>query len=140
MPRRKQTTIKLEELDIYPALLEELRHHPAYSDKDFATLKLTVLDSYEATIREVDKAITHLQYYVAAKKNTITIFEDEQFINRTQLSKMLGISRQTLADWIAKGFLTPQRSKYRPNIETFNTDAVLKQLQHYKTSHSGKRL
>jgi DNA-binding XRE family transcriptional regulator len=140
MPRRKQTTIKLEELDIYPALLEELRSHPTYSDKDFAALKLTVLESYEATIKEVDKAIIHLQHYVAAKKNAIETFEDEQFINRTQLSKMLGLSRQTLTSWISKGFITPLKSKNLPDIETFNTDAVMKQLRQYKTNHPGKQI
>ena len=51
MPRRKQTTINLKDLDTYSALIEELRNNPAYSDKDLTTLKLTVLDSYETTIR-----------------------------------------------------------------------------------------
>ena len=50
MPRRKLTTINLTELETYPALIEELRNNPAYADKDLKTLKLTVLDSYEATI------------------------------------------------------------------------------------------
>ena len=55
MPRRKLTTINLKELECYPALTEELRNNSDYSDKDLATLKLTVLDSYEPTIKEVDK-------------------------------------------------------------------------------------
>jgi hypothetical protein len=55
MPRRKLTTINLKELDTYPTLIEELRNNSAYADKDLSTLKLTVLDSYEATIKEVDK-------------------------------------------------------------------------------------
>jgi hypothetical protein len=78
MPRRKQTTINLKELDCYPTLIEELRNNPIYSDKDLTALKLTVFDSYEATIKEVDKAIKHLQNYVAAKRNTIEIFQGEQ--------------------------------------------------------------
>jgi DNA-binding transcriptional MerR regulator len=140
MPRRKQTVINLEELDVYPALLEELRHHRIYSDKDFDTLKMTVLESYEPTIRDIDKVITHLQYYVAAKKNAIETLEDEQLINRTKLAKMLGVSRQTLSHWIDKGFITPLQSKYLSNTETFNTDAVLSQLRQYKTTHPGKQL
>ena len=71
MPRRKQTTINLKELEVYPALIEELQNNPNYSSKDLMTLKLTVLDSYEATIKEVNKAIKHLQHYIIAKKNTI---------------------------------------------------------------------
>ena len=135
MPRRKLTTISLKELDIYSALIEELRKNPAYSDKDLTTLKLTVLDSYEATIKEVDKAIKHLQHYVAAKKNTIEVFQGEQLIRRVQLAKILGISRQTLTAWITKGFITPQKSKYLSNVETFSTDAVLEELTNYKTVH-----
>jgi predicted site-specific integrase-resolvase len=49
---------------------------------------------------------------------------------------MLGISRQTLTAWIDKGFITPLKSKYLPNVETFNTDAVLKELQDHKSKHS----
>ena len=55
MPRRKLTTINLKELECYPALIEELWNNPNYSVKDLSTLKLTVLDSYKPTIKEVDK-------------------------------------------------------------------------------------
>ena len=96
MPRRKQTTINLKELDTYSALIAELQNNPAYSDRDLTTLKLTVFDNYEATIKEVDKVIKHFQHYVVAKKNTIEVFQGEQLIHRVQLTKMLGISRQTL--------------------------------------------
>jgi DNA-binding XRE family transcriptional regulator len=132
MPRRKLTIINLKELKSYPTLLEELRNNPDYSDKDFTTLKLTVLDSYETTIREVDKAIKHLQHYVVAKKNTIETFKDEQLINRVKLAKMLGISRQTLTAWINKGFITPLKSRYLPNVETFSTNTVLEELRNTK--------
>jgi DNA-binding transcriptional MerR regulator len=140
MPRRKQTTINLKELEVYPSLIEELQNNPVYSDKDLTTLKLTVLDSYKATIKEVDKAIKHLQHYVVAKKNTIETFKDEQLINRVRLAKMLGISRQTLTTWINKGFITPQKSKYLPNTETFSTDTVLQELNNYKVKHSKEQI
>ncbi len=140
MPRRKQTTINLKELECYLILLEELRNNPSYSEKDLTTLKLTVLDSYEATIKEVDKAIKHLQHYVAAKKNTIETFKDEQLISRVQLAKMLGISRQTLTIWISKGFITPLKSKYLSNVETFSTDAVLEELREYKSEHPEEQI
>jgi DNA-binding transcriptional MerR regulator len=140
MPRRKLTTINLKELDAYSALIEEIRNNPAYADKDFSTLKLTVLDSYEATIKEVDKAIKHLQHYVAAKKNIIETFQDEQLINRVRLSQMLGISRQTLTAWINKGFITPLKSNYLPDYETFSADAVLQELNNYKEEHSEEHI
>jgi len=46
MPRRKPTTINLQELETYSALIEELRNNPDYTDKDFTTLKLTVLNKH----------------------------------------------------------------------------------------------
>ena len=136
MPRRKLTTINLKELKIYPVLIDELRNNFAYADKDLTTLKLTVLDNYEATIKEVDKVIKHFQHYVVAKKNTIEVFQDEQLIHRTQLAKIIGISRQTLTSWINKGFITPQKSKYLSNTEIFSTNVVLQELNNYKTVHS----
>ena len=140
MPRRKQTTINLKELECYSTLIEELQNNLAYFDKDLSTLKLTVFDSYEATIKEVDKAIKHLQHYVAAKKNSIETFQGEQIINRVHLAKMLGISRQTLTSWINKGFITPLKSKYIKNHETFYTDTVLEQLNSYKTAHQSEQI
>ena len=140
MPRRKLTSINLKELESYPALIEELQNNPTYSDKDLTTLKLTVYDSYEATIKEVDKAIKHLQHYVVAKKNTIETFRDEQLIHRVQLAKMLGISRQTLTSWINKGFITPLKSKYLSNVEIFNIDTVLQEFNKQKSKHSGEQI
>ena len=140
MPRRKQTTINLKELEVYPALIEELQNNPNYSSKDLMTLKLTVLDSYEATIKEVNKAIKHLQHYIIAKKNSIETLKDEQLINRVKLAKILGISRQTLTSWINKGFITPLKSKYIKNHETFYTDTVLEQLNDYKITHQSEQI
>lgn len=138
MARRKKNTIDLKSLKIYSLLLEELEKYPNYADKDFTSLNLTVYDSFEANIKDVDKAILRLKRYIAANKKFIDTVEDEQLINRVELSKMLGISRQTLSQWIKKGFITPQKSKYLRNVETFSTDAVLRELQAYQCTHSEK--
>jgi predicted site-specific integrase-resolvase len=53
---------------------------------------------------------------------------------------MLGISRQTLTVWINKGFITPLKSKYLPNYETFSTDTVLQELNNYKAEHSEEHI
>lgn len=125
-------------MKIYPLLLEELEKNPDYVDKDLTSLALTVYDSFEASIKDVDKAILRLKRYVAANKNFINMVEDEQLINRVELSKMLGISRQTLSEWIKKGFIAPQKSKYLRNTETFSTNAVLRELQDYQNTHPEK--
>lgn len=138
MARRKKNTIDITKLNTYPLLLKELQEHPDYADKDLSSLNLTVYDSFEAGIKDVDRAISHLKRYLAANKNFIKTFKDEQLISRIQLAKMLGISRQTLTQWINKGFITPLQSTYLSNTETFSTDAVLKELQEHKNSRSGK--
>lgn len=138
MARRKKTTINLKTLKTYSLLLEELQADPDYTDKDLSTLTLTVLDNYEAVIKNVDKAISSLKRYVAANKQFINTFQEEQFINRVQLAKMLGISRQTLTTWIDKGFITPRQSKYLRNTETFDTNAILQELQDHSIKTSDK--
>jgi DNA-binding XRE family transcriptional regulator len=82
----------------------------------------------------------YYQHYVAAKKNTIETFQGEQLINRVRLAKILGISRQTLTAWINKGFITPLKSNYLPDYETFNTDTVLQELNKYKSEHSREHI
>lgn len=138
MARRKKNTINLKDLKIYPQLLEELQAHPDYAEKDLSTLTLTVFDSYEAVIVDVDKAISSLKRYVALNKKSIQMFHGEQIITRYQLAKMLGISRQTLTTWINKGFITPLKSRHIPSEETFYTDVVLQELENYKNRSSDK--
>lgn len=136
MARRKKTTIDITKLNIYPQLIEELKANPDFEDKDLSTLTLSVLDSYEAIIVNVDKAISNLKRYVATKSKTIEVFQDEQLISRNQLSKMLGITRQTLTTWIDKGFIIPLKSKHIPTQETFYTDLVIKELEDHKKKSS----
>lgn len=131
MARRKKTIIDLKELDIYPKLIDELKSNPAFANKDLKTLSLSVLENYEATIVDIDKAIKNLKYYLVANKNKIKIFEGEQFISRRQVAQMLGITRQTLTTWIDKNFITTIKSRYTKE-ETFNTNTLLKELEEYK--------
>lgn len=137
MARRKKTIIDITKLNIYPKLIEELKSRPAFADKDLKTLSLSVLDNYEATIVDIDKAIRSLKFYLVASKNKITILQGEQLITRQQLAKMLGITRQTLTSWIDKGFITPIQSKHLGD-ETFYTDEILKELEYYKLKNSSK--
>lgn len=131
MARRKKTIINLKELDIYPKLIDELKSNPAFANKDLRTLSLSVLENYEATIVDIDKAIKNLKFYLVANKNKIKTFEGEQLISRRQVAQMLGITRQTLTTWIDKNFITTIKSKYTKE-ETFNTDTLLKELEGYK--------
>lgn len=132
MPRRKKYTISAKHLSIYNKIVAELSANPDLSDFDMETIQLTILKRIEPYVKDIDKVIRHFQHYVAANKKFIETINEEQLITRTKLAKMLGISRPTLNSWIKKEFITPVRSKYLSNTETFHTDTVLEQLQKLK--------
>lgn len=66
-----------------------LQTDPAYIGRDLTTLKLTVLDSYEAKIKDVDKTINRLKRFIAVNKSFMETFEGEQLINRAQTTLIL---------------------------------------------------
>ncbi|KAA6316624.1 hypothetical protein EZS27_033090 [termite gut metagenome] len=139
MPRRKKYTLSAKELPIYEMIVEELSKNPELvANYDMATIEISILKTIEPFIKNIDAVISHFECYLAKNKKNIPVFSGEEIINRILLAKMLGISRQTLTDWIRKGFITPVKSKRVSNIETFSTKAVLKQLKRYQAEHAGK--
>ena len=132
MPRRKKYTISAKQLSIYYKIVAELSANPDLSDYDMETIELTILKRIDPYVKDINKVIRHFQLYLAANKKFLETINEEQLITRTKLAKMLGISRPTLNNWIKKEFITPVRSKYLSNTETFHTDTVLEQLQKLK--------
>ncbi|KAA6313721.1 hypothetical protein EZS27_035550 [termite gut metagenome] len=138
MPRRKKYTLSAKELSIYEMIVGELSKNPELANYDMATIEISVLKTIEPFIKNIDAVISHFEWYLAKNKKYIPVFSGEEIINRILLAKMRGISRQTLSDWIRKGFITPVKSQRVSNIETFSTKAVLKQLKRYQAEHAGK--
>ncbi|KAA6346736.1 hypothetical protein EZS27_005737 [termite gut metagenome] len=139
MPRRKKYTLSAKELSIYDMIVEELSKNPELAaNYDMATIEISILKTIEPFIKNIDAVISHFEWYVAKNKKNIPVFSGEEIINRILLAKMLGISRQTLTDWIRKGFITPVKSQRVSNKETFSTKAILKQLKRYQAEHGGK--
>ncbi|KAA6311237.1 hypothetical protein EZS27_037597 [termite gut metagenome] len=139
MPRRKKYTLSAKELPIYEAIVEELSKNPELAaNYDMATIEISILKTIEPFIKNIDTVISHFECYLAKNKKNIPVFSGEEIINRILLANMLGISRQTLSDWIRKGFITSAKSQRVSNIETFGTKAVLKQLKRYQAEHTGK--
>jgi DNA-binding XRE family transcriptional regulator len=139
MPRRKKHIIDVSQLPCYDTVVAALRNLPELaSGSDASTLQLVVTEPITPKIKDIDAVIDHFTRYLSANKKFIKLVDDEQIITREQLAKMLGISRQTLTDWIKKGFITPQRHKSIPDLETFNTDTVLEQLKRYKSGEIEK--
>jgi hypothetical protein len=136
MPRRKKYTILAKELACYDEIVSELEKLPQVADEyDMITVQITVLKKIDPYIKDIEAIITHFERYLSANRKYIQTFEGEELINRVRLAKMLGISRQSLSEWIKKGFITPVQSKYIPHTETFYTNTVLEQLKQYKTEH-----
>jgi len=128
MPRRQQITIPVEKLSVFDNLIEELSENPLWDDYDLDTVKLTILKKKAPPrIKDVDKAIENLKWYVAANSSRIEMFEGHQIINKKDLAKMMRVSRPTLDKWIRDGFIKPKR--LARSLEIFPIDAVLEQLE-----------
>jgi hypothetical protein len=128
MPRRQQITIPIEKLSVYESLIEELSENPSFENYDLDTVKLTILKKKAPPrIKDVDKAIESLKWYVANKSDRIEVVMGHQIINKKDLAKMMKISRPTLDKWIRDGFIQPQRIARA--LEIYPIDAVLEQLE-----------
>ncbi|KAA6335097.1 hypothetical protein EZS27_016633 [termite gut metagenome] len=139
MPRRKKYTLLAKGLPIYEVIVEELSKNPELAaNYDMATIEISILKTIKPFIKNIDAVTSHFEWYLAKNKKYIPVFSGEEIINRILLAKMLGISRQTLSDWIRKGFITPVKSQRVSNKETFSTKAVLKQLKLYQAEHTEK--
>ena len=128
MPRRRQITIPVEKLTVYEELINELSENPIWEDYDLDTVKLTILKKKAPPhIKDVEKAIENLKWYVAINNSRIEIVEGQQIINKKDLAKMMKISRPTLDKWIRDGFIQPK--KLARSLEIYPVDAVLEQLE-----------
>jgi DNA-binding transcriptional regulator YiaG len=119
-----------KDLPCFTALVTALEAHPRLAESfDAEAIQIIVPERYTPKIKDLAKVISHFKRYVAINKDRITVIAGEQVITREQLAKMLGISRQTLTDWIKKGFISPQSHSRLKRMETFDTNAVLEQLK-----------
>jgi len=128
MPRRQQITIPIEKLSVFESLIEELSENPLLEDYDLDTVQLTILKKKSPPrIKDVDKAIENLKWYVAANSSRIEMFEGHQITNKKDLAKMMKVSRPTLDKWISDGFIQPKR--LTRSFEIYQIDSVLEQLE-----------
>jgi hypothetical protein len=128
MPRRKQISIPVKELTVYNTLIRELSKNPLLEDYDMSSVKLTILKNKPPPrIKDVDKAIENLKWYVSAHSDRIELFMGQKVIIKKKLAKMMRISRPTLDKWIKDGFITSK--KPYSSFEVFPVDAVLEQLE-----------
>ena len=128
MPRHRQITIPVEKLTVYEELINELSENPIWEDYDLDIVKLTILKKKAPPhIKDVEKAIENLKWYVAINNSRIETFEGQKIINIKDLAKMMKISRPTLDKWIRDGFIQPK--KLARSLEIYPVDTVLEQLE-----------
>ena len=129
MPRRKKQIIKAKELRIFQDLVSELSRNPELAeDYDMESIEITIKKKVPHIIKDVDKAIKNLQHYSAANKQFIETINGKQVIFKSDLAKMMKISRPTLDRWIKNEFIKPSPI---PGIsfESFQIDEVIEQLR-----------
>ena len=132
MPRRKKQIIKAKELRIFQDLVSELSRNPELAeDYDMESIEITIKKKVPRIIKDVDKAIRNLQHYYAANKQFIETVNGKQIIFKSDLAKMMKVSRPTLDRWIKNEFIKPSPI---PGIsfESFQIDEVIEQLRKQK--------
>ena len=99
MARRANIIIDAKKLDIYKALLEEIKAKGYPIDENTTTIKIHALAEYKETIyKDLGKLEDRLNNYIAINGN--------KRVSKNELCKILRISRPTLNRWIKKGFIS----------------------------------
>ncbi|MDR0895782.1 MAG: hypothetical protein LBN06_10870 [Prevotellaceae bacterium] len=89
MPRRKQKTIQLADLQCRNALIEELRKNPLLADYDMDTIEITIKENYHPRInKDIDELIDTLQRQYAANRHSLEVYEEIEIITNTELAKL----------------------------------------------------
>ena len=131
MPRRKKQIIPIKDLAISSEIIKELEQHPELADYDMDTLQITILKKHKTQIQNLDKVISNLKHYWAINEKHISIINGEVVIFKTDIIKMMKISRPTLDKWIKDGNITPQYSTFFKK-HIFPPKLILEQLEAYK--------
>lgn len=84
MSRRRKIEIKASELACFDALVEALRSRPEFADFDPASLRVWAYESYEQELKNVDKAIRHLDrwLYIREDKNGLPAFDGGRLMTK----------------------------------------------------------
>ncbi|MDE5944082.1 MAG: hypothetical protein K2G93_00635 [Rikenella sp.] len=99
MARRAQLTLDVRKLDIYDALIKEIRDKNLLPLADETTLKITALEQYKPTINtDVKKLVERLERYISINGN--------KRVGRQEMCKIMKISRPTLDSWIEKDIVS----------------------------------
>lgn len=112
MARRKKYILSAKELPIYDEIVSALSKIPKLSDYDMDTVQITVLKKITPQIKDIDTVIKTLKRNISIKGKHIHIVNGQQLVIKTDIIKLMGISRPTLDKWIADGYIIPEYSEF----------------------------
>lgn len=130
MPRRKQTTLKIQDIKLSEEIINLLKQEPQFEGCDFTTVKVSALETIEPKIKDIDRAIDNLERYLYINKNCCETFDDLRYVEKQKLAKMLKVSRSTLDRWVENGFVKPHTLEGIGDI--YDPFQILDQLKSYK--------
>jgi hypothetical protein len=132
MPRRKQKTIQLSDLQCRDALIEELRKNLLLGDYDMDTIEITIKENYHPRInKDIDELIDTLQRQYAANRHSLEVYEGIEIITNTELAKLMKVSRPTVNRWIKDGLIKPSARIHMP-FPVYEIADVVEQLRKQK--------
>lgn len=133
MPRRRKIEIKASELACFDTLVEELRTRQEFADFDPASLRVWAYEGHEQELKNVDKAIHHLDrwLYIHEDRNELSAFDGGRLMNKKELAAALGITRPTLYRWLSSKWFEGCRDERMSRAEYYSSSAVHEALQRY---------
>ena len=135
MPRRRKIEIKASELECYEMLVAELSKREEFANFDAESLRVWAYESYEQELKGVDKALRHLDHWLAAHRNELFIanMQGELLLCKQDLAKALGITRPTLDRWLKSKWLKDccDHSRTEDNIYYYSADTIKSALEEY---------
>lgn len=123
MPRRKQITLLLKDLNVFDEIVKILIPLEELAEYDLSTLKIALLKKkLSPKIIHPENAIQNLERYIYLNGN--------EGVRKCQLCKIMKISRPTLNKWIADGFIIPTRIQGIYNqLQIYNLKDIIDQLR-----------
>ena len=135
MPKPKTITLDAKSISIYDKLVEELKANPQLSNFDIDSISIVIKSKIPPKIRKIDDVIYNAQRYIALRQKSELQFEREELTTKTELSEMLGVSRDTVDEWIKKEFLFTVESKYFKSTRVYSVNVILDHLKKLQSQY-----
>lgn len=135
MARRRKIEIEAKELKCFDHLVAELMRHPAFADFDVKSVRISAYESYEPVILNAKRAVYNIDLYESCNRGTIETINGHQLFGRSDLARILKVSRPTIDKWVADGFLDGCTVRLAASLECYQLPLVRQKLTAYIAKH-----